>query len=260
MIRTFFPLALSPTRLEQLAREHAWQLDLEYGRSGSQAPIDRLVVNYLRHECTDYDLEQSAPRHRAACEAIARTFPWLAEECRRQVDRRAQQDLEEEELRRALADEEEQHRAERRAMVTRSREVIKGMHVGQRVRFRDGRYPRTGVITKLGRSRVTVAYQVATGRDRGRVRLLHAARITLVKDDPDPSPPTMSAPDTLIRPRNGCVLPWSRCTPCTGSTGAVYAHVPGTLTVLRRVHPMADLRGRPVAEKRGGCGRLVGRP
>lgn len=77
MISTFFPLDPSPSRLEHLTREHARRLDLEYGRDASQAPIDRLVVNYLPHECTDYDLEQSVARHRAACEAIARgDTPW----------------------------------------------------------------------------------------------------------------------------------------------------------------------------------------
>src|SRR5699024_7765035 len=155
VITTFFPADLTLARLKRLAQEHARQLDLD----SSHVPPVRSMVNYLRHECTDYDLEQSASRHRAACEAIARRFPQLAKECRRQIARRTEQDLQEERAHQMWVAEEERLRAEHRAMVARSREVIKGMRVGQRVGFWSGGYWRTGVITKLGRSRVTVAYR-----------------------------------------------------------------------------------------------------
>ncbi|GHD34843.1 hypothetical protein [Nocardiopsis kunsanensis] len=186
MVTTFFPAKPTPARLERLAREHAQLLDLEYGGDSSRTPLDRLVVNYLRHVCTDYDLDQSSHRHRAACEAIAQAFPRLAQECRRQITRRAEQDLEAEQDRLMWEDEKEQQRCEHRAMLAESRKVIQGMRVGQQVAFRLGGHPRTGVITKLGRSRATVAYQVATGRDRGRVRLIHAALLTPVDEGPDP--------------------------------------------------------------------------
>lgn len=196
MITTFFPFDPNPGRLKRLAREHAQQLDLEHGGDSSQVPLARLIVNYLHHECTDYDLEQSGPRHRAACEAIAQRFPWLAEECQRQITRRAQQDVEAEWHLRTFTAEREHHRAEHRTMVARSREVIKEMRVGQRVGFRLGGHRRTGVITKLGRSRVTVAYQVATGRERDRVRLFHAALLTPVEENPKPFPAPRSGSET----------------------------------------------------------------
>src|SRR5699024_5575291 len=81
VITAFLPADLTLARLKRLAQEHARQLDLD----SSHVPPVRSMVNYLRHECTDYDLEQSASRHRAACEAIARRFPQLAKECRRQI-------------------------------------------------------------------------------------------------------------------------------------------------------------------------------
>ena len=188
MITTFFPFGPTPDRLERLGREHALWLDAERETDSSQTPPERLTVNYLRHECTDYDLNPSRARHRAACEAIGRRFPWLAQECQRQIDRRAALEAASEEGRKQWSAEMERRRAEHRAMVAASRELVKGMRVGQRVAFRKGRNRYTGVVTKLGRSRVTVAYRVSTGRERDRVRLFHAARLTPVEEDGEPSP------------------------------------------------------------------------
>lgn len=207
VITTFFPADLTLARLKRLAQEHARQLDLD----SSHVPPARSMVNYLRHECTDYDLEQSASRHRAACEAIARRFPQLAEECRRQIARRTEQDLQEERAHQMWVAEEERLRAEHHAMVARSREVIKGMRVGQRVGFWLGGYWRTGVITKLGRSRVTVAYRVKTGRERDRTRLVHAALLTLPAGETSESPP----PRRRDRAR-GCSHPVARIRPLRG--------------------------------------------
>ncbi len=55
-------------------------------------PVDRYVVNMLRHKFTNYDVSRTAARHRAACEAIAANFEWLSPECARQIERRAQSD------------------------------------------------------------------------------------------------------------------------------------------------------------------------
>ncbi|RKS08179.1 hypothetical protein DFP74_3873 [Nocardiopsis sp. Huas11] len=184
MIITSFPFDPNRSRLERSAREHARALALERGTfDDGPVPVDRLVVNYLRHACTDYDRDQSAVRHRAACEAIARTFPWLAQECDRQIARRAQDDAAAQAAREAWVQEQEAERERRRAVVVDSREAITALRVGQKVSFPYKRQRYTGVVTKLGRSRVAVAYRIATGRDRDRVRLVHAS---LVRPEDDP--------------------------------------------------------------------------
>ncbi|MEV2278777.1 hypothetical protein AB0I72_24635 [Nocardiopsis sp. NPDC049922] len=183
MITTFFPAVTSRRRLERSAREHTLTLDLERGSCSDDVPVERLVVNYLRHECTDYDLDQSSPRHRAACEAIAERFPWLAKECQRQIVRRAEADAEAEAASRSWEQEEEAARERCRALVSASREAIADLHVGQRVSFPYKRHRYTGVITKKGRSRVTVAYRIRTGKDRDRVRLVHASLVTPVTEE-----------------------------------------------------------------------------
>ncbi|WP_017597329.1 hypothetical protein [Nocardiopsis lucentensis] len=182
MITTFFPSDTTRCRLERSAREHALALDLERGSCGDGVPTERLVVNYLRHECTDYDLDQSGPRHRAACEAIATRFPWLAEECQRQIARRTEADAMAEAAWEAWERERKAERERHRIMVAASREAVADLRVGQRVSFPYKRHRYTGVITKKGRSRVTVVYQIRTGEDRERVRLIHASLVTPVTE------------------------------------------------------------------------------
>jgi len=77
---------LTREELEELARKHASRRN---GIPKNGVPnIDRLVVNLLRHTSTNYDCDQSARRHAASCDAIARRYPWLADECARQMLRR----------------------------------------------------------------------------------------------------------------------------------------------------------------------------
>ena len=91
-VRVRFPLRSYREELVKVAREHAIGLDHASGQVARLDSADEtLVVNWLRHQCTDYDRDQSAARHRAACEAIAHVYPWLSDECRRQIDRRQQQ-------------------------------------------------------------------------------------------------------------------------------------------------------------------------
>jgi hypothetical protein len=82
MIRTELP-DLSRPRLIRAARDHPLDLAIQYEGEAPCCDDHRLVVNMLRHEYTDYDADQSAPGHRAACEAIAARYPWLADECAR---------------------------------------------------------------------------------------------------------------------------------------------------------------------------------
>lgn len=88
MITTSFPFDPAPARLERLALEYARDHGLT---DGAHPPIARLVVDYLLHECTDYHLHRSRPRHRAACEVIGQRFPWLAEECGRRIAQRVRE-------------------------------------------------------------------------------------------------------------------------------------------------------------------------
>lgn len=77
---------LTREELETRAREHAAR---RIGIPENEVfNVDRLVVNLLRHTATNYDCDQSARRHTASCDAIARKYPWLAEECARQMLRR----------------------------------------------------------------------------------------------------------------------------------------------------------------------------
>ena len=77
---------LTREELETRAREHASR---RIGIPEDEVfNVERLVVNLLRHTATNYDCDQSASRHAASCDAIARRYPWLAEECARQMIRR----------------------------------------------------------------------------------------------------------------------------------------------------------------------------
>ena len=91
MIQSWFPADATAEELEDRAWRHAVAWDLKWGRPGASAsvPMDRLVVNLLRHIYTDYDDDQSFDRFSQACDAIARRYPWLAEECAHQIGQRA---------------------------------------------------------------------------------------------------------------------------------------------------------------------------
>lgn len=176
-VETWFPKAHKAHMIRQ-AHEHAELYGIEIGQDRSVSDDARAVVNWLRHEHTDYDIEQTYERHKIACEAIAEAFPWLAEECSQQIKRRREAD-------RRAADEAAQHEAEqehwkaaRRARVEDSKQAIKGMTVGQQVTYwHNEKCSYAATIIKVGRSKVTVAYQVKTGKDRDRTATVHAALV-----------------------------------------------------------------------------------
>lgn len=164
-------------RLERLAREYAERGGGPHGRASSHAPTERLVVDYLRHLCTNGDTDQGPGPHRQVCEAIAARYPWLAAECRRQVVARAAEDARARFRQRFEVREQGDRRQERRELVARSREAIIRLRVGQRVGFRYRGCWYAGVVVGLGRSRARVAHRVFTGPERDRVRVLHAAKL-----------------------------------------------------------------------------------
>ena len=174
-ISTFFPKT-SRDNLVRQARLHAIALE------NYETPDERAVVNYLRHEFTDYDNNPSQARHRAACEAIAAQYPWLAEECTRQIKRRAQQEAEEAAMLRAYEAEQARAQAERRALVEASKKMITSLTVGQRVLYKYKRWEYEATISKIGRSKITVTYRLKTSGDQ-RVKEVHAALVTALAGD-----------------------------------------------------------------------------
>jgi hypothetical protein len=180
VIKTWLPKNVDPARLGCDAERHAFELDCDRDRLGASddVPTDRLVVNFLRHQHTDYDEDQTQERHRQACEAIARRFSWLAEECERQIERRARSEREGEDMAAEYERQQRERQAERREVAEKSRQVIRSMTVGQKVWFKDRCHTYEATVTKIGRSKVTVAYQVKTGNDRDRCKTVHAALVT----------------------------------------------------------------------------------
>lgn len=174
MIRAEFP-ALSRRQLVRAARDHALDLAVQYEREAPSCDDHRLVVNLLRHEYTDYDADQSAPRHRAACQAIAARYPWLAAECARQITARETAEQEAARMEREWRAEQEQRQAEKRELVAASRAAITALVVGQHVTATVRGHVRHGVLTKVARSRVTMEFTLRSGASR--TATLHAAEV-----------------------------------------------------------------------------------
>lgn len=66
------------------------------GEPAHRGDIPRIAVNMLRHTATNYDCDQSLARYTAASEAISARYPWLADECARQLRQRANENAWEE--------------------------------------------------------------------------------------------------------------------------------------------------------------------
>ena len=175
MIQTRFP-DWSRVKLETIARQHADEVALAYGRVGAETDdVDRLVVNMLRHEFTNYDDDQIEHAHRLACEAIKARCPWLGDECHRQITRRAAAEQED-----AAFAEMAEHweRAEKARLEERSRDsslVIGALKVGDEVIAHIVGRERRGTITWVGRLRVEVRYVIKTGE--ARTRRLYASTV-----------------------------------------------------------------------------------
>lgn len=174
MIYAEFP-NLSRHRLIKAARDHAVELEVSCGVQATDRDDVRLVVNMLRHEYTDYDADQSAPRHRAACEAIAARYPWLAAECARQIKVRAAAEQVNEQMIQEWLAEEERRRTQKRDLIAASRAVIDDLTVGQHVTATVRGHVRHGVLTKVARSRVTMEFTLRTGA--ARTVTLYAAEV-----------------------------------------------------------------------------------
>lgn len=153
-------------KLERVAAEHAIEVALSRDGMPSQAQDDRLVVNMLRHEFTNYDNDPNQEAHRRVCAAIAEQYGWLHAECQRQIHARARQEESERsafEYLQAQADAESRWRRERSAQ---SREAIPTFTVGMAVAATVKGHRRDATVTKVGRSRISVSFQIKSGAER----------------------------------------------------------------------------------------------
>jgi hypothetical protein len=141
-------------KLERIAVDHAIEVALAYDRLPGDAPVDRLVVNMLRHEFTSYDADPTQEAHRVVCDAIAARFPWLTTECERQVRMRAHREAEET---RWAADSQAQTAAElawKRTRAEESSQAIGRFTVGMRVTAKVKGHIRDATVVKVGRPRL----------------------------------------------------------------------------------------------------------
>jgi hypothetical protein len=166
------------------ALRHAIELDLAYDRPlRDHHDLDRLVVNMLRHEYSNYDNDQSQNAHRVVCEAIGNQFAWLYQECRRQIERRADNENIEAEFRTARRQWESVEKARRALRSRTSSEVIGAFNIGDHVIAAIAGREREGTITWIGRRRVEVAYVIKTGAARS--RRLDASDVRVVVTERD---------------------------------------------------------------------------
>lgn len=156
----------SREKLEREAIDHAEALALEHDSHYIPDDVDRRVVNMLRHLNTNYDATQTTEAHRAACEAIAERFPWLRTECERQMERRSEAEQWQDDMARAMEAEAEEARRRAQERVAESKAAIGDLVVGMSVVATVRGHQREAVITKIGRSKVTVAFRLKNGDER----------------------------------------------------------------------------------------------
>jgi hypothetical protein len=153
-------------RLEQAAVKHLTGTPSAYGNRSFDISMDRLVVNMLRHEFTSYAHTRSTFAHVRACGAIAEKFPWLQDECDRQIAQRRKRDEHRSLVLRIPENREGTWDSRRQARAEQSRAAISDFTPGMRVTVTIGGYRRSAVVTSVGRSRVTVSFQTNSGADR----------------------------------------------------------------------------------------------
>jgi hypothetical protein len=170
-IETFFP-NWQGSKLEKIAVQRAIEVNSYYDRDPDCSKTDRLVVNMLRHEFTDYDCDQSTSRFIAACDAISTHYPWLNDECRRQIAKRRKSEAERTAHLQMMQEEQEVNRQRS----NESSQFIDRFYIGQTVQGRIRGHNRIGEVTWIGTRRVEISFRLATGQER-RYRL-YASQVT----------------------------------------------------------------------------------
>jgi hypothetical protein len=147
-------IGVSPDVLIAKANQRASDLDL------TPSPNDhRNVINMLRHEYTCYDGHVRNSRtdrlYEEMLDAIARDFPWLADQCAADKATHFDRMPPWAQARRLNhLDSQDRQRA--------ARQAIKGMAVGDRVMV-TWRGPREAVITELRRTRIKAEFTLPDG-------------------------------------------------------------------------------------------------
>jgi hypothetical protein len=182
-MKTWFPNCSRP-HLERTALDHAIELAVASGRGVETSATDRLVVNMLRHEFTDYDDDPSVANFSSACRAIARRFSWLGQQCTRQVAQRRRAEVEKSALLEMHEEEKGCRREDRRRRSLASIPVIEGLVIGTPVTAVVRGFPRQGTITWRGRRRVEITFLLKSGEVRTSRR--YASAVRPVADHPAP--------------------------------------------------------------------------
>ncbi len=135
-------------------------------RLPGDAPVDRLVVNMLRHEFTSYDADPTQDAHQMVCDAIAARFGWLKPECDRQVRARARGEADDRAYDEWAKDALVAEKAERQARVAESKKVIGQFREGMPVMAKVKGHSRNATVVKVGRTRLTIGFTIKSDADR----------------------------------------------------------------------------------------------
>ncbi|MEA2591244.1 MAG: hypothetical protein QOD62_1075 [Actinomycetota bacterium] len=170
-------------RLERTARRHADALSIERGGPGCDSDdTDRLVVNLLRHEFTTYDWDPTEEMKREACLAIKSKYPWLAEECDRQIFLRALDEATEASIREEIEAEKRARTDRRQERSAASAKAIAELSVGMAVSAYIRGHRRIATITEVRRRRMDVSYSIKSGAQR--TDRLYASEVVPLSDHP----------------------------------------------------------------------------
>lgn len=138
--------------------------------------VDRLLVNYLRHNYTNYDFtEQTYELKKEVNTVIAELFPDLKEECLNQIiERKIKEDFIERYLKK-----QEVLKQEHKNFIEKSKSINKTLLVGQKATAKINGIIRELTITKINVSKVEVEYYLKNNQRR--TKLIHSAKLFNIK-------------------------------------------------------------------------------
>lgn len=164
--------AMAPADLIAVACDHAYDIAMDRGDYDWSAPPGsdhRLVVNMLRHCCTNYeDCGETAEAKTSAHAAIAAALPWLATECHRQSEQRKEDDELADQMAREAKEEARQRAANRRQWIKDSKSLIESgqISLGSLVTVRVRNHLRLVTVIGIASPKVKVGYTLKSGQPR----------------------------------------------------------------------------------------------
>lgn len=164
-MKTRFP-DWSHRRLERTALAYAIDVSLACDRDFDPSLTDRLVVNMLRHEFTDYGNHQPFENFDSACSAIAERFPWLRGECARPILHRGAMEAQEADLLAMWGRQERRLREQRQMRAADPVRAIDGIDLGTEITARVRGVQRRGTVTWRGRKRAGITFTIKSGQER----------------------------------------------------------------------------------------------